>query len=63
MPDEAWEFVKFMTSFESFKYRAIERRLHPARKAILDDPEVQEAIPVLSSWPKTFFSITPRRGR
>jgi multiple sugar transport system substrate-binding protein len=47
MPDEAWEFVKFMTSFESFKYRAIEGGDITARKAILDDPEVQKAIPTV----------------
>jgi len=45
--DEAWEFVKFMTSFESFKYRAIEGGYITARKAILDDPEVQKAIPTV----------------
>ena len=47
MPDEAWEFVKFMTSYESFKYRAIEGGYISARKAILDDPAVQEAIPTV----------------
>jgi multiple sugar transport system substrate-binding protein len=47
MPDEAWEFVKFMTSFESFKYRAINGGYISARKAILDDPEVQKAIPTV----------------
>jgi multiple sugar transport system substrate-binding protein len=47
MPDEAWEFVKFMSSFESFKYRAINGGYISARKAILDDPEVQEAIPTV----------------
>ena len=47
MPDEAWEFVKFMSSYESFKYRAINGGYISARKAILDDPEVQEAIPTV----------------
>ena len=47
MPDEAWEFVKFMTSFESFKYRAVNGGYISARKAILDDPEVQKAIPTV----------------
>ena len=47
MPDEAWEFVKFMSSYESFKFRAIEGGYISARKAILDDPEVQEAIPTV----------------
>src|SRR5918997_3538648 len=47
MPDEAWEFVKFMSSYESFKFRAINGGYISARKAILDDPEVQEAIPTV----------------
>jgi multiple sugar transport system substrate-binding protein len=47
MPDEAWEFVKFMTSFESLKYRAVNGGYISARKAILDDPEVQKAIPTV----------------
>jgi multiple sugar transport system substrate-binding protein len=45
--DEAWEFVKFMTSFESLKYRAINGGYISARKKILDDPDVQEAIPTV----------------
>jgi multiple sugar transport system substrate-binding protein len=47
MPDEAWEFVKFMSSYESFKFRAINGGYISARKAILDDPEVQKAIPTV----------------
>jgi multiple sugar transport system substrate-binding protein len=47
MPDEAWEFVKFMSSYESFKYRAVNGGYISARKAILDDPEVQKAIPTV----------------
>jgi len=47
MPDEAWEFVKFMSSYESFKFRAVEGGYISARKAILDDPDVQEATPIV----------------
>jgi multiple sugar transport system substrate-binding protein len=47
MPDEAWEFVKFMSSFESFKFIAINGGYIAARKEILDDTEVQEAIPTV----------------
>jgi multiple sugar transport system substrate-binding protein len=47
MPDEAWEFVKFMSSYESFKFAAINGGYISARKAILDDPEVQKAIPTV----------------
>src|SRR5215218_7760309 len=38
LQDEAWEFVKFMTSYESFKFRAVNGGYISARKAILDDP-------------------------
>jgi multiple sugar transport system substrate-binding protein len=47
MPDEAWEFVKFMSSYESFKFRAVEGGYISARKAILDDPDVQESTPIV----------------
>ena len=47
MPDEAWEFVKFMSSFESFKFIALNGGYIAARKEILDDTEVQEAIPTV----------------
>src|ERR671913_1397565 len=47
LPDEAWEFVKFMSSYESFKFRAINGGYISARKAILDDPDGQEAIPTV----------------
>ena len=47
MPDEAWEFVKFMSSYENLKFRAVNGGYISARKAILDDPEVQEAIPTV----------------
>jgi multiple sugar transport system substrate-binding protein len=47
MPDEAWEFVQFMTSFENMKWRAINGGFISARKAILDDPDVQEATPII----------------
>jgi len=47
LQDEAWEFVKFMSSYESFKFRAVNGGYISARKAILDDPAVQEAIPTV----------------
>jgi multiple sugar transport system substrate-binding protein len=47
MPDEAWAFAQFMTSEESLKWRAIEGGYIPARKPLLDDPEVIEATPII----------------
>src|SRR5215207_6109037 len=48
MPDEAWEFVQFMTSEESLKFRAIEGGYIPGRSSLLDDPEVEEANPIVA---------------
>jgi ABC-type glycerol-3-phosphate transport system substrate-binding protein len=45
--DEAWEFVKFMTSYENMKWRAVNGGYISARKKILDDPDVQKAIPTV----------------
>jgi multiple sugar transport system substrate-binding protein len=47
MPDEAWEFVQFMTNEENLKYRAIEGGYIPGRSALLNDPEVDEANPIV----------------
>ncbi|WP_077624611.1 ABC transporter substrate-binding protein [Sediminibacillus massiliensis] len=42
-PQEAWEFVKFMTGEEGQKITAIEGGSPPTIPALYDDPEVQEA--------------------
>lgn len=47
MPDEAWEFVQFMTNEENLKYRAIEGGYIPGRSSLLNDPEVDEANPIV----------------
>jgi multiple sugar transport system substrate-binding protein len=47
LQEEAWEFVKFMTSYESLKYRAVNGGYIAARKKLLDDPDVQKAIPTV----------------
>ena len=47
MPDEAWEFVQFMSSEETLKFRAIQGGYIPGRSALLEDPEVQEANPIV----------------
>jgi multiple sugar transport system substrate-binding protein len=47
MPDEAWEFVQFVTNEENLKFRAIEGGYIPGRSSLLDDPEVDEANPIV----------------
>jgi multiple sugar transport system substrate-binding protein len=48
MQDEAWEFIQWMSSFEQMKWRSINGGFIMARKKILDDPEVQDATPVIA---------------
>jgi multiple sugar transport system substrate-binding protein len=45
--DDAWAFIEFMTSAESIKERVIIGGYDPSRKVLYDDPEVQEATPVV----------------
>lgn len=47
MPDEAWEFVQFMTNEENLKFRAIQGGYIPGRSSLLNDPEVDEANPIV----------------
>jgi multiple sugar transport system substrate-binding protein len=47
MPDEAWAFAQFMTSEESLKFRSIQGGYIPGRSSLLDDPEVEEANPIV----------------
>src|SRR5215213_2948595 len=46
MQEEAWEFIKFMTSPEQMKFRAVKATV-PTRSALLTDPEIEQ-IPVVS---------------
>jgi multiple sugar transport system substrate-binding protein len=47
MPDEAWAFAQFMTDEENLKFRAIEGGYIPGRSSLLDDPDVEEANPIV----------------
>ena len=59
-PDEAWEFVKFMTSEESMRFRALEATVLPPRLALLSDPELQEKIPVIAQGEAALKNARPR---
>ena len=45
--DDAWKFIEFMTSEQSQKTRTIMNGGDPSRKSIYNDPEAQEATPVI----------------
>ncbi len=44
--DEAWEFIKFMTSPETLKTNAIEGSRLPPRRSLYEDQEILEKVPV-----------------
>ncbi|MGH3148718.1 MAG: ABC transporter substrate-binding protein [Rubrobacter sp.] len=46
--DEAWEFVKFMTSEESQKTRTLDATLLPTRTSLYSDAEIKEKVPVVA---------------
>src|SRR5215218_5176753 len=60
MQDEAWEFIQFMTSEPSMKYRAVKATLLPTLKSLYDDPEVVEAIPVIKLGKEAIEHTKPR---
>jgi multiple sugar transport system substrate-binding protein len=57
--DEAWEFIKFMTSEENLKFRALEASVLPARTSLLSDPEIEE-IPVIAQAKPAIENTRPR---
>ncbi len=47
MPDEAWEFVQFMTSEQGQRQRALSASLLPTRPALYQDQEIRDTLPVV----------------
>ncbi len=47
MPDEAWEFVTWMTSEHAQKERALDASLLPTRPALYKDKEIRDTLPVV----------------
>jgi multiple sugar transport system substrate-binding protein len=47
MPDEAWEFVQFMTSEQGQRQRALSASLLPTRPVLYEDQEIRDTLPVV----------------
>jgi len=47
MPDEAWEFVAWMTSEQGQRQRALAASLLPTRPALYQDKEIRDTLPVI----------------
>ena len=59
-PDDAWEFIQFMTSEESQRIRALEASLLPTRDALYEDREVVESVPVIELGAEALKNSRPR---
>ena len=60
MKEEAWEFVRFFTNEESQKTWALEAGHLPTRKALYDDREVMEALPMIAGAKEALLNARPR---
>jgi multiple sugar transport system substrate-binding protein len=59
-PDAAWNFVRFATSPESQKRRAIQGGFMPTRRALYTAEEVREAVPVVAKAAEIFADTRTR---
>jgi multiple sugar transport system substrate-binding protein len=59
-PEAAYRFAEFVASPEIQKWYAIEGKFNPTRTALLDDGEIQEAVPYLESAGEAFETARPR---
>lgn len=57
---EAIEFVRYLSSAEAQKKRALEAGLLPTRVALYSDEEIAKTIPYLKDMKDVFLSATPR---
>ncbi|KAB0680943.1 ABC transporter substrate-binding protein [Aureimonas leprariae] len=58
--DAAVEFIKFWTSDEEQKYRAIQNTRLPTIPALYDDAEIKEKQPLIARWKDVFAAAVPR---
>jgi multiple sugar transport system substrate-binding protein len=60
LQEEAWEFVKFMTSEESQKIRTLEASLLPTRTSLYTDSEIKKTVPVVALGEEALKNANPR---
>jgi multiple sugar transport system substrate-binding protein len=60
MKEEAWEFIRFFANEQSQKTRALEAGVLPTRKALYDDREVMEALPMIAEAKEALLNVRPR---
>ena len=60
MKDEAWEFVRYMTSKESQKMQTLSASSLPTLNALYDDREILEEVPVVALSKEALQNARPR---
>jgi multiple sugar transport system substrate-binding protein len=60
LKEEAWEFVQFFNSEENQKSWALKMGDLPTRKALFDDREVLEALPMVTKAKEALLNVRPR---
>ena len=58
--DEAWEFVRFMTSQESQKKQTLWASSLPTLNALYDDREIREEVPMVALSKEALQNARPR---
>ena len=58
--DAAWKFIEFASAPEQQKFRAIEGGFLPTLKALYDDQDVLDAVPVIKLAPEVLSRTVPR---
>lgn len=59
-PEQAWQFIEFMTSHDTQKFLALNAALAPTRRSVYHDPDVQEKMPHLEAFLPAFEKARPR---
>lgn len=59
-PEAAGEFIRFMTAPEQQKFRVTEGSYMPTLKAIYDDPEIRESVPLVTLAKQALQHTRPR---
>ena len=59
-PEAAYKFAEFVNSPEMQKFYAQEAKFVPTRRDLLEDPDVQKAIPYLTEASEAFTTAKPR---
>ena len=60
MKEEAWGFVRFFNNEANQRTRALEVGDLPTRKALYDDGEILEALPIITGAREALLNVRPR---